>query len=74
MVLDFLPSPLFISDLTPLHYDVFLLKLRNPLSFVPHGTGTVEFLRDKAGKVVEMKVDIPNRDFFFTELEFKRKD
>jgi len=65
--------PIFISDLTYMHYDTFLLKLRNKFSFIPHGIGTVQFLRDTDGKVVEMKVDIPNHDFFFTELEFKKK-
>jgi hypothetical protein len=55
-------------------YDTFLLKLRNKFSFIPHGIGTVQFLRDMDGKVVEMKVDIPNHDFFFTELEFKKKE
>lgn len=74
LVLNFLPSPVFISDLTHMCYDTFLLKLRNKFSFIPHGIGTVQFLRDKDGKVVEMTVDIPNHDFFFTELEFKKKN
>jgi len=74
LVLNFLPSPIFISDLTYMSYDTFLLKLRNKFSFIPHGIGTVQFLRDMDGKVVEMKVDIPNHDFFFTELEFKKKE
>jgi len=74
LVLNFLPSPVFISDLTHMYYDTFLLKLRNKFSFIPHGIGTVQFLRDKDGKVIEMEVDIPNHDFFFTELEFKKKN
>lgn len=72
LVLNFLPTPIFISDLSHLHDDTFQIKLRNTFSFIPKGTGTAQFLRSKEGKVVEMKVDIPNRDFFFTELEFKR--
>lgn len=74
LVLNFVPTPVFISDLTYMYYDTFLLKLRNRFSFIPHGIGTVQFLRDKDGKVVEMKVDIPNHDFFFIELEFKKKE
>jgi CubicO group peptidase (beta-lactamase class C family) len=74
LVLNFLPTPVFISDLTYMYHDTFLLKLRNKFSFIPHGIGTVQFLRDMDGKVVEMKVDIPNHDFFFTELEFKKKE
>jgi CubicO group peptidase (beta-lactamase class C family) len=73
LVLELLPAPIFISDLTHLHYDTFVLKLRNTLSFVPHGTGTVQFIRDKQGDVVEMKLDIPNNDFWFDELGFKKK-
>ena len=72
LVLNFLPTPIFISDLSHLHDDTFQIKLRNTFSFIPTGTGTAQFLRNKEGKVVEMKVDIPNRDLFFTELEFKR--
>ena len=73
LVLELLPAPVFISDLTYLHYDTFVLKLRNTLSFVPQGTGTVQFIRDKLGNVVEMKLDIPNHDLWFDELEFKKK-
>jgi CubicO group peptidase (beta-lactamase class C family) len=72
LVLDFLPTPVFISDLSHLYNDTFKIKLRNTFSFIPDGTGTAQFLRNKEGNVVEMKVDIPNRDLFFTELEFKR--
>jgi hypothetical protein len=74
LVLRFLPAPVLISDLSHLHYDTFQLKLRNTLSFIPHGMGTVQFMRDKNGNVVEMKVDIPNQDFWFHELEFKKKE
>lgn len=73
LVLNILPAPVFISDLTPLHYDTFELKLRNTFSFIAEGKGTVQFLRDKTGTVVEMVVDIPNNDFWFTELEFKKR-
>ena len=73
LILDLLPSPIFISDLSPLHYDTFNLQLRNTFSFIPGGKGTVQFIRNKKGKIVEMKLDIPNNDFHFTELEFKKK-
>lgn len=73
LVLSLLPAPIFISDLSHLHYDTFVLKLRNTLSFVPHGTGTVQFIRDKMGDVVQLKLDIPNHDLWFDELEFRKK-
>jgi CubicO group peptidase (beta-lactamase class C family) len=74
LVLNFVPTPIFISDLTYMSYDTFLLKLRNKFSFIPHGIGTVQFFRDKFGEVVEMNVDIPNHDIFCTELDFKKKE
>lgn len=73
LVLRLLPAPIFVSHLEHLQYDTFRLKLRNKFSFIPKGTGTVQFLRDAQGNIVEMKVDIPNNDFHFTELEFKKK-
>ncbi|MFW6129261.1 MAG: serine hydrolase [Candidatus Aminicenantaceae bacterium] len=73
LVLELLPAPVFISDLTHWHYDTFVLKFRNFFCFVPHGTGTVQFIRDKQGNVTEMKLDVPNRDLWFDEPEFKKK-
>lgn len=73
LVLEFLPAPVFISDLYYFQYDTFRLKLRNTFSFIPSGRGTVQFRRDKQGRVTEMKIDIPNRDFLFTELAFTKK-
>jgi hypothetical protein len=35
--------------------------------------GMVQFLMDANGKATEMKIDVPNEDFWFTELEFKRE-
>lgn len=74
LVLNFVPSSIFISDLTYLYHDTFMLRLRNKFSFIPYGIGTVQFFRNMEGKVVEMKVDIPNHDFIFTELEFRKKN
>lgn len=72
LVLDLLPAPVFISDLIYIRYDTFRLKLRNIFSFIPHGRGTVQFFRDKDGRVTEMKIDIPNHDFLFHELAFTK--
>jgi CubicO group peptidase (beta-lactamase class C family) len=74
LVLNLLPTPVFISDLKHLDNDTFELTLRNTFSFIPKGKGTVRFLRNKKKKVVEMVVDIPNNDFWFTELEFRKRD
>jgi CubicO group peptidase (beta-lactamase class C family) len=67
----FIPTPIFEGDLTHWHFDTFAIKLRNsPL--LPEGK--VSFILGKNGSVEEMKIDIPNPDFYFTELEFKKKN
>lgn len=40
--------------------------------FYPFPKGFVTFTLNAQGKVDEMKIDVPNPDFDFTELEFKR--
>jgi CubicO group peptidase (beta-lactamase class C family) len=71
LVMQFLPSPELIGDLKHLHYDTFVVEWRN--DFPWFGIGTVQFLLDATGGVAEMKVEVPNDDFWFHELEFKRK-
>jgi len=71
LVLQFLPSPELIGDLKHLHYNTFVVEWRN--DFPWFGIGTVQFVLDPAGEVAEMRVDVPNDDFWFYELEFKRK-
>jgi len=39
----------------------------------PFPKGFVTFTLDAHGQVAEMKLDDPNPDFDFTELEFKRR-
>jgi len=72
LVLNFEPAPVFISDLVYTGYDTFHISLRNDFSFIPSKSGTAQFTRDFQQNVVGLKVDIPNGDFFFTELEFKK--
>jgi len=72
LVVQFLPNPDLTGDLSHWHYDTFEVEWRH--EFPWFGKGTVQFLLDKTGNVVEMKVDVPNEDLWFTELEFKRKD
>ncbi len=69
--INFLPTPLFKGTLTHWHYDIFRIKLTDVPS-LPEGT--VQFIIGTDGKVEEMKIVIPNPDFYFTELEFKKKN
>jgi CubicO group peptidase (beta-lactamase class C family) len=68
--INFLPTPIFSGTMTHWHYDIFRIKIDN-IPSLP--LGTVQFIIGTDGNIEEMKIDIPNPDFDFTELEFKRK-
>ncbi|MEJ2542301.1 MAG: DUF3471 domain-containing protein, partial [Gemmatimonadota bacterium] len=72
LVLRLLPNPDLVADLTPLKDDIFLLEWRN--TFAWFGRGAATFLLDSHGEVTEVRLDVPNNDFWFYELELKRKD
>ena len=61
---------ILIGDLTHWQHDTFEIKLRNSPTLPK---GLVNFIIGSDGKVKELKVDIPNPDFHFTELEFKKQ-
>jgi CubicO group peptidase (beta-lactamase class C family) len=72
LVLRFLPSPYFVGDLEHWHFDTFRVKWRDSIVY-PFPRGFVTFTLNAQGKVDEMKIEVPNPDFDFKELEFKRK-
>ena len=69
LFIQFIPTPTFNATLTHWHYDTFEIVLKNYPS-LPEGK--VNFVLDANGDVEEMRIDIPNPDFYFTELEFKK--
>jgi CubicO group peptidase (beta-lactamase class C family) len=71
LILVFLPNRELTGDLTHWHFDTFEVKWRT--AFPWFGKGKVQFLLNNGGQVVELKVDVPNEDFWFDELEFKKK-
>ncbi|HEX8284064.1 MAG TPA: serine hydrolase [Pyrinomonadaceae bacterium] len=71
LVVRLLPSPAYVGDLEHWHYDTFRIKWRDSVVY-PYPRGWVTFQLDPRGKVSEMKIDVPNPDFDFKELEFKR--
>ena len=71
LVLRFVQSPNFVADLEHWHYDTFQIKWRSSVAY-NFPRGFVTFTIDKTGKTDEMKVDQPNNDFWFYELNFKR--
>lgn len=71
LVVRFHPAAELMGDLRHLHYDTFVIEWRN--RFPWFGSGTVQFVLDTSGTPLQMKVDVPNEDFWFNELEFFRR-
>ncbi len=71
LVLRLVPSPNLVADLEHWQYDTFQVKWRDSVSYA-FGRGFVTFVLNAQGKVDEMKIDVPNPDFDFKELEFRR--
>ncbi|MBU0489876.1 MAG: serine hydrolase [Bacteroidetes bacterium] len=65
--LELLPSPKFWSVLSHWQYDTFEVEF-SEFPSLPKGTATFTIGAD--GTVDELKVDVPNPDFDFTELKF----
>ena len=72
LVLRLVPSPNFVGDLEHWHFDTFRIAWRDSIVY-PFPRGFVTFQLDPKGKITEMKIDVPNPDFDFNELEFKRQ-
>jgi CubicO group peptidase (beta-lactamase class C family) len=71
LVLRLLPNPDLVADLEHLHYDTFLIRWRKDLAWF--GKGAATFVLDGAGGSAEVKLDVPNDDLWFYELELKRR-
>ena len=65
------PAPNFVADLTHWHYDTFQIHWRPSVNY-NFPRGFVTFTIDKNGKTDQLKIDQPNNDFWFYELELKR--
>lgn len=70
LVLRFVQSPNFVADLEHWHYDTFQIKWRPSVAY-NFPRGFVTFTIDKTGATDEMKIDQPNNDFWFYELNLK---
>jgi Domain of unknown function (DUF3471) len=64
----FVPTATFVGDLTHWEYNTFQIELRDRT--LP--MGLVTFVIDASGTASEIKVDIPNPDFDFSELQLRR--
>ena len=52
-------------------HDVFEVKWHKKHAWF--GDGKAQFLLNARSEVTEFKMDVPNEDFWFDELEFKRR-
>ncbi len=73
LVLRLVPAPNFVGDLEHWQYDTFRVRWRESVSY-PFPKGFVTFTLNAQGLLDEMKIDVPNPDFDFKELEFKRRE
>jgi hypothetical protein len=71
LVLRLVPSPGFVGDLEHWHFDTFRVRWRESIVY-PSPRGFVTFTLGPRGRPDEMKIDVPDLDFDFKELEFKR--
>jgi len=70
LLLRLLPNPDLVADLTHLHYDTFAIHWRH--EFAWFAEGTAQFLMDADGNINEIRLNVPNDDLWFHELELKR--
>ncbi len=70
LVLRLLPNPDLVADLSHWHHDTFLIEWRHEFPWFDRGWA--QFILDRAGTAVEMRLDVPNEDFWFHELEFRK--
>ncbi|MCC6601329.1 MAG: serine hydrolase [Crocinitomicaceae bacterium] len=70
LLIDFVPTELFKGRLSHWHYDTFELIWTTQM-MLPKGK--VTFLLGADGKPNEMRIDVPNPDFDFTELKLYKK-
>lgn len=67
LVVQFLPAPLFKGNLKHWHFDTFEINFPN---FPSLPSGKANFIINAKAKVESLRIDIPNPDFDFTELNF----
>jgi len=69
LTITFHPAPKFYATLKHWQYDTFTVRF---LEFPSLPEGKITFIINAKGKVDEIRVNVPNPDFDFTELTFKK--
>jgi CubicO group peptidase (beta-lactamase class C family) len=71
LVLKFAANPDLVADLKHLHFDTFVIHWRKESAWFREGTALFQMNAD--GKIQEIRLDVPNDDLWFHELELKKK-
>jgi hypothetical protein len=66
-----LPNPDLVADLRHLQLDTWVMEWRRPWPWF--GKGIAQFIIAPAGEVAELRLDVPNQDLWFHELELRRQ-
>ncbi len=69
LMLQMKQTKIFKGNLTHWHYDTFELEFKGVTSLPK---GKVQFKLNANGEIEELVIDVPNPDFDFTELDFKK--
>lgn len=73
LIIRFLPNPDLVGRLTHFHYDVFEIQWQREFAWFDEGL--VEFVVDPtSNRITEMKIDVPNEDLWFYELNFSKAE
>ncbi|XZE20373.1 serine hydrolase [Pirellulaceae bacterium SH449] len=70
LVLRIPANPNMVADLEHLHYDTFVIRWRTKFAWFDEGSAL--FISNAKGEFVELKLNVPNDDLWFHELQFRR--
>lgn len=70
LMLRLLPNPKLVAEMTHLQYDTFRLDWRFEHAWFEEGA--VQFLLEISGEIEGLRLNVPNDDFWFDELDFRR--
>ncbi|MEO7538974.1 MAG: serine hydrolase [Pyrinomonadaceae bacterium] len=71
LVMRMVPTPSYVADLEHWHLDTWQIRWRPSVGY-NFPRGFVTFMIDKNGKSDQIKIDQPNNDLWFYELDLKR--
>jgi CubicO group peptidase (beta-lactamase class C family) len=69
LVLRLVPAPELVADLEHLQQDTFVIRWRRPFPWFDEGTA--RFVLSGEGVIEQLRLDVPNEDFWFEELELR---